>query len=213
MWRLLARHFDGVSPRRFEADLAAKSAAILLLDSRDSIVGFSTLLVREAMVRAEPVTLVYSGDTVVEAPARQHALLARAWIAGVRQLTAGVARRILWLLICSGFRTYRFLPVFWREYWPRWDRETPLRVAQELDELAHEMFGGSWDRESGVVRPVEPQMLREESATIAEGRLHDPDVAFFLLRNPGWRGGDELVCLAEISAANLTRAGRRAWGA
>jgi hypothetical protein len=36
-------------------------------------------------------------------------------------------------------------------------------------------------------------------------------VGFFLARNPGWREGDELVCLTEIAEGNLTPAGRRLW--
>ena len=209
---LLERQFDGVTRARFDADLAGKSAALLLLDARNEIAGFSTVLVRTAALSGETVTLVYSGDTVVDPAARQSALLARAWIAGVRELIGETSHRALWLLICSGFRTYRFLPVFWREFWPRWDRETPPQVTREIDELARVVFGEAWHGEAGVVRLSAPQVLREDGAAIVEGRLRDPDVAFFLSRNPGWVRGDELVCLAEISEANLTRAGRRAWG-
>jgi hypothetical protein len=36
-------------------------------------------------------------------------------------------------------------------------------------------------------------------------------VAFFLEKNPGHGQGDELVCLAEVSPTNLTRAGLRLW--
>jgi hypothetical protein len=212
MQRLLERQFEGVTRERFEADLAGKSAALLLLDARSEIVGFSTVLVRAIALAGENVTLVYSGDTVVDPSARQSALLARAWIGGVRELVRGTSHRVLWLLICSGFRTYRFLPLFWRDFWPRWDRATPPRVAREIDELARGMFGTTWHRDAGVVRPYAPQRLRADGVTIAAGRLRDPDVAFFLSRNPGWERGDELVCLAEISEANLTRAGRRAWG-
>lgn len=212
MLRLLDRQFEGVTRERFEADLDGKSAAILLLDSENEIAGFSTVLVENTELAGENVTLIYSGDTVVDLSARQSALLARVWIASVRQLVGDSRRRILWLLICSGFRTYRFLPVFWREFWPRWERKTPPRAAREIDELASRLFGAAWDRDAGVVRLSAPQVLREEAATIAEGRLRDPNVAFFLSRNPGWAEGDELVCLAEISEANLTRAGRRAWG-
>jgi hypothetical protein len=212
MRRLLERQFLGVTRSTFDADLAAKTAAILLLDTDDEIAGFSTVLVREATVAQEEVVLVFSGDTVVDPAARQSALLARSWIGGVRALVGTTPRRVVWLLICSGFRTYRFLPVFWRDYWPRWDRETPPQIGREIDELASTLFGDGWNRADGVVRLRAPQILREDSALISEGRLRDPDIAFFLSRNPGWKRGDELVCLAEISEANLTHAGRRAWG-
>jgi hypothetical protein len=48
---------------------------------------------------------------------------------------------------------------------------------------------------------------------LPSGRLADPHIAFFLERNPGWKEGDELVCLTEIAEENLTRAGRRMWHA
>src|SRR5690349_23459155 len=43
-------------------------------------------------------------------------------------------------------------------------------------------------------------------------RLKDPHVSFFINANPGHVGGDELACLAELSRANLTPAGRRMVG-
>jgi hypothetical protein len=44
---------------------------------------------------------------------------------------------------------------------------------------------------------------------VPAGRLRDPNVAFFMERNPDWTRGDELVCLCDLSRANLNRAGRR----
>jgi benzoyl-CoA reductase/2-hydroxyglutaryl-CoA dehydratase subunit BcrC/BadD/HgdB len=46
-------------------------------------------------------------------------------------------------------------------------------------------------------------------AEVPDGRRDDPHVAYFLQQNPGWREGDELVCLTEIDDENLTVAGRR----
>ena len=131
-----------------------------------------------------------------------------AWIAAVRALTAGRPGPVWWLLLTSGFRTYRFLPVFWREFWPRWDAPEPPAL---LDALARERLGPAYRSDLGIARFPAPQALRRELAEVPEGRLADPHVAFFLDRNPGWPHGDELVCLTEIAASNLTPAGRRMW--
>jgi hypothetical protein len=118
--------------------------------------------------------------------------------------------RYYWLLLTSGFRTYRFLPVFWREFFPRFERPTPPESQRLLHHLAAERFGARYDPGSGLVRFAQPQRLRAELNRIPEGRAAaDPHVDFFARCNPGCAQGDELVCLTELSPENLTTAGRR----
>lgn len=214
MLALLDAHFLGVTPERFAADLAEKNWA-LLLEEDGRLQGFSTLLIYETVPPGgEPVTVVYSGDTIVERGAWSTAALPKSWIAAVRTLRERHPRgRLWWLLLTSGFRTYRFLPVFWREFWPHHDAPTPPKVQALVDFLAKEKFGPLYLPDRGIVRFPEPQVLREGFDEVPEGRLADPHVAFFLEANPGWGRGDELVCLTEIAEGNLTAAGRRMWGA
>jgi hypothetical protein len=212
MLALLQDHFAGVTAERFARDLAEKTWA-LLLEDETGLRGFSTLLLWEATPPGEePCTVVYSGDTIVERGAWGSAALPRSWIAAVRQLREHHPRgRLWWLLLTSGFRTYRFLPVFWKAFWPRFDAETPAADRARLSFLARERLGDAYREKEGVVRFPEPQRLREGLDDVPEGRLADPHIAFFLERNPGWREGDELACLTEIAEENLTRAGWRMW--
>src|SRR5213075_2399216 len=113
---------------------------------------------------------------------------------------------IYWFLICSGYKTWRFLPVFFREFYPNATIETPDRVRRILDALAAQKFGGEYCRESGIVRFRTATPLRRGVATVTDQRLRDPHIAFFTRVNPGHSHGDELACLAEVSRANLTRA-------
>lgn len=209
MFALLDRHFEGVTTVQFDADLAAKSHAILL-ERGDRLVGFTTLLAWRAEFVGEKIGAIYSGDTIVAPEAWNSPALSRAWIGTVNWLRREeLPGRCFWLLITSGFRTYRFLPVFWREYFPRPGHATPPWAQQLKDQLARERFGAAYDSASGIVRLPNPQRLRGPLAAIPAGREDDPDVAFFLARNPGHQRGDELVCLAELSEDNLTPAGRR----
>lgn len=209
MFTLLSRYFDGVTSSQFEKDLAEKNWAILL-ERNSRLVGFSTLAVYETSFEGETVTVVYSGDTIVAPEAWNSPALSRAWIGCVRALREQYPNgKYYWLLLTSGFRTYRFLPLFWREFHPRHDRTTTPVQKRLLNFLANERFGSQYDPASGTVRFTQPQRLKEGMNTVPHGKTADPHVAFFLRQNPGHVAGDELVCLTELFDANLTAAGRR----
>ena len=209
MFALLSEHFDGVTREQFERDLAEKNWVVEIRRER-RLVGFSTLLVCEADFEGGTITAIYSGDTIVAPEAWGTSALPRTWIAAVNGLRAAHPERpCYWLLLTSGFRTYRFLPVFWREFFPRYDRAMPERERRLLDGLARAQYGSWYDAETGLVRFPRPQRLRGELSIVPAGRASDPHIAFFLARNAGHVRGDELVCITEISDANLTSAGRR----
>lgn len=211
MLALLEAHFEGARADVFDRDLAGKDWALLIEDDA-GLRGFSTLLVYETRHAGEVLTVVYSGDTIVDRCAWGSSALSRSWIGSVQALRRRHPRgRLYWLLLSSGFRTYRFLPVFWRDFHPRFDAATPAAVQQRLDFLARERLGGCYRSGLGVAQLDVPQALRPDLQHIPPGRRDDPHVAFFIERNPGWTQGDELVCLTEISFQNLTAAGRRMW--
>lgn len=209
MLALLSAHFDGVTPAQFARDLDEKDW-VLRVRRGARLVGFSTVQVYATEAVGRRVQVLYSGDTIMAPEAWGSPVLARGWIALVKRLQAtSPADPWYWLLVSSGYRTYRFLPLFWREFWPRYDVATPAARSCELAQLARARFGAQFDQRTGVVRFAEPQRLRGELAVVPEGRLRDPHVRFFLERNPGHAAGDEFVCLTELSDANLTTAGLR----
>jgi hypothetical protein len=209
MFGLLERHFEGVSREQFDRDLDEKNW-VIEVRREQRLVGFTTLLVRTSHFDAAPITAIYSGDTIVAPEAWGTPALARAWIAGVNRIRAEFpARRCFWLLLTSGFRTYRILPVFWRQFFPRFDAMTPPSMQNLLIQLGHQGYGALFDPQPGIVQFPQPQRLRGGLSGVPCGREANPHVAFFLSRHPRHAAGDDLVCLTEICEANLTAAGRR----
>jgi hypothetical protein len=214
MLALLGGTFEGVSREHFREDLDAKNWVILLRDERGALHGFSTLHWETVAWQGRSLSVVYSGDTVVDPAATDAAALSRSWIGAVNRLRrARPQDPVWWLLICSGFRTYRFLPLYWRRFHPRYDEATPPGAQALMQALARQRFGPRYDTGSGVVHLAHPQVLRPAFTGIPASRAADPHVAFFTERNPGHARGDELVCLCELSADNLTPAGERMWRA
>lgn len=208
MCRLLDEHFQNVSASSFERDLEEKDWVILIKDrARGELHGFTTLMRFTCPTRPGVVAL-FSGDTIVRRGAWNETVLARAWARLAFRLAAMEGEAVVyWFLICSGYRTYRFLPVFFREFFPRFDAVTPGETKALLEALAAEKFGGQFDAVHGLVRPSMPAPLRERLNEDAP--RSDEHVRFFLTANPRHWQGDELVCLAPLRLENLTAAGRR----
>lgn len=215
MYTLLQNHFQGITWNAFEIDLERKNWALLLKeDTSNTLKGFSTLNLCQKTVNGEKVSVVYSGDTIVDPSAWSSSTLPRSWIAAINFLRQNYAdNKLYWLLICSGFRTYRFLPTFWQEFYPRYDAQTPVDIKEFMGSLAKQYYGDFYEETSGIVRFSLPQILREGLIEIPSGREQNPHVEFFEKINSGYINGDELVCLTEISYENLTRAGKRMWDA
>jgi hypothetical protein len=211
MFALLAQHFAGVAREQFERDLAEKNVILTLRDAATgALTGFSTMLLYETNVNGAPVSVVCSGDTITDPAAWSSAALPREWIAAVNRLRESYPNGpYYWLLLTSGFRTYRLLSTFWQRFYPRHDQQPPPDQKRLLAALAAERFGDRYDADSGIVRFERPQVLRPHLAGIPPQRMDDPHVAFFARRNPGHARGDELACLCELNEDNLTRAGRR----
>lgn len=211
MYRLFRQHFERVSEHRFRLDLEQKHWVIRLRD-RHGLHGFSSLRFLRTKCAGQALNVLYSGDTIVASEARGTTILARTWIDSVRRLSQYYgAPELHWLLLVSGFRTYRLLPVFWREFFPRFSDPTPAHVRATIDALGASVFGDRYDAADGIVRFAEPQPLRPELSRIPANRLEDPHVRFFAERNPGHVNGDELVCWTRLSHDNLTDAGLRMW--
>lgn len=209
LYALLRAHFDGVLPEQFDRDLDEKDW-VVRIRLGERLIGFTTLQARECEHEGRRIRVLYSGDTIVAPEGWGSPVLAKGWISLVHRIQAEHPDDPwYWLLLSSGFRTYRFLPVFWREFWPRVNTVTPAAVRVLIDALAGARFGAQYDAAAGVVRFDRPQRLRGDLAAVPGGRELDPHVRFFLERNAGHAAGDELVCLAPIHDENLTAAGVR----
>jgi hypothetical protein len=215
MYALLQAYFAGTERLRFDNDLDEKESVFLLRDAlAGRIRGFSTLMRLRASVDGHEIAAFFSGDTIVDRDYWGDTALSRIWGQTVfaeadRILTSNPETTIYWYLICSGYKTWRFLPVFFREYYPNPSSATPSRVQRILDALGSAKFGDQYLPGSGIVRFRDATPLRGGIASLTDERLRDPYVAFFARMNPGHATGDELACLAELSRANLTRAAQR----
>jgi hypothetical protein len=214
MFRLMSTYFENIRWQRFSRDLGEKEWVILLHEQgTGQLRGLSTLMRMDDELDGEPFMAFYSGDTVICREFWGETILPRLWSRLVFKLAEGISdRKVYWFLICSGYKTYRFLPVFFKAFYPSYAHSSPELVVRIMNRLALRKFSNQYDPANGVVRFREATPLKAGVAEISDLRLRDPHVAFFNRVNPGHVLGDELVCLAEVDYSNLTKAGRRMVG-
>jgi hypothetical protein len=212
MYALYARYYDGVPPEQFRADLDAKSHVIELRED-GSLRGFSTIALIDFECGGLARRAIFSGDTIIDHRywGEQALPLAFCAFAG-RVHAAEPARPLYWFLISKGYRTYRYLNVFARQYYPHADASTPPEEQACLDHLARSRFGEFYSTERGVLHfPRSRGHLKPEWAGVRSGVSARRDVRFFLERNPAYHAGDELVCITQLKADNLRSFARRAF--
>lgn len=211
MFDIFARHYDEVSRERFESDLAEKDVVVILEDRAGAISGFSTQKVMRATVDGRDVRGLFSGDTVIDRSHWGEQELCRGWC---RYAGAVLSREpqtpLYWFLVSKGYRTYLYLPLFFREFYPRVSITAPAFEQRVLDTFARAKFPDQYDRATGLISFSRSQgQLTGELAAVPPHRRDHEHVRFFLERNPEYASGTELACLAEISPANLNDFGRR----
>ncbi len=215
MFALMDRHYANVQRPIFDADLDEKQWVIQVRESAsDRLCGFSTQRLLQVEVQGRPVIALFSGDTIIDRAHWGDPALVHIWgRLALSLMDAHADAELYWFLISKGYKTYRFLPVFFHEFYPRHEAPTPTEAQSVIDALARSRYADEYDAAAGVIRTSPRQYrLREGIADITDERLTDPHVRFFQTRNPGHVRGDELCCLAPLTRANFTRAAYRVIG-
>jgi hypothetical protein len=213
MFALYSAYFEATNEAIFRADLAEKDYVILLRDASGEIKGFSTGAILEIASGETRVRAIFSGDTIIHHENWGEQTLPLAFAAQAGRVKAQRPEEpLFWFLISKGYRTYRYLSLFFHDYVPRWELATPKQQQTLLDVLAGSKFGSAYDPRTGVISyPVSRGQLRGVWADVRETMMRKPEVGFFLRKNKGYRNGDELACLAELSAENIRPFARRAF--
>lgn len=210
MFALMADYYQQVCQDDFERDLDEKEWVIVTSEAKRGVLGFTTLTRIKALVDDVPVTALFSGDTVLAPDIWGARGWARVWGRHAATLMRDMPEAPLyWLLLTATHRTYRFLPTFLREFYPRPGVETPPAMQRIMDALARTRFASEYDAQRGIVHVERPLKVSSGYVKLATQGLDDEHGQFFAGRNPNFLAGDYLVCIGDLSAGNHTRLGRK----
>lgn len=205
MFALMDEFYENMDRAVFERDFYDKDYCIILRNEDEKLVGFTTQKVMSVNVGGKELHGMFSGDTIIHKDYWGDTELFRVWA----QFWFPFAEKydeFYWFLICKGYKTYRILPLFWREFYPSCRSETPAYEKSIIDAYASLLYSEEYNPATGVIEYKHTKdRLRAGVADIDEHRLKNKDVAFFESANPHHAEGNDLACLARIDRSLLRK--------
>jgi hypothetical protein len=202
MLTLMRVYYDAVAEAEFLADLENKDVVILLKDTRNIIQGFSTLVTLPVAVEGRRARGVFSGDTVLDKHYWGSRALGRAFLRYLLvEKFRSPAEPLYWLLISKGYKTYLMMANNFAEHYPRYEKPVPTRIKRLMDAFYTALYPNAYDSATGLIEtPGETYRLKSAVAPIPAPLIEtNPRIAFFEQRNPRWREGCELACIARMT--------------
>ncbi|MGF1584819.1 MAG: hypothetical protein ACFCUM_05825 [Bacteroidales bacterium] len=205
LFQLHVQYYDQVVESVFMKDLSEKDWIIIIKDGQGELQGFSTIQLIWLKIGQKDHLYLFSGDTIIREAARNFHGLSGAFIHFMYALIENHHHvPIHWFLITKGFRTYRFLPLYFREYYPVRNKVVPGYYQEVLDTVAFYKFGNNYNPGAHLIcYDHEKDRLKPKHALVPDGRLRNPEIEFFLAKNPFYHKGDELTCITDISMSNF----------
>lgn len=198
MYALFAEYYEGVSREQFLIDLAEKTH-VFLFHTAGEIVGFSTIF-RKHIPEAGEGLFLYSGDTVIRRDYWGTRALQTAFFRFILESKLrSPLRPVYWMLISKGFKTYLMMRKNFAASYPALGRAPPPRFLDTMNRFYRWKFGDSYRPNENLIHfKASKGAVKGNLAAPSPEALRDPEVRFFLEKNPAYAEGVELACIAEI---------------
>jgi hypothetical protein len=206
-YQLMQFEFAGVNFENFTRDFDEKQYVMILTNDSEEIVGFSTLMEMDINLEGKIMKVIFSGDTTVLHEHRDSFgfgfELSKFFI---RAIDLYPSHEVYYVLISKGWRTYRVLPFYFKEFFPCYERPIGLDEKSLINAFGYKKYPDNYVEETGLLCfKGETERLRPESLDASLPPRNNPHVNFFFKNNPSYLEGTELVCMAKVSHDNFTR--------
>lgn len=198
MYRLMSEFYDNTDEQVFLRDFYDKDYCLALYHDTEGLVGFTTQKLMELDIDGRKIHGIFSGDTIIHKSHWGDIELFKVW-ADFWFTYAEKYDEFYWFLICKGYKTYRILPLFWTEFYPRQGHEAPEYMQKIIDAYAQKLYPDEYDKSSGVIKYSHTKdKLKAGVADVGEHEMKNKDISFFCEKNPGYIDGNDLACIAKI---------------
>lgn len=205
MFGLMDEFYDNMKYDVFLRDFNEKDFVIVLCDD-GKIKGFTTQKLMKFEVDGVEINGIFSGDTIIHKDYWGSTELFKCFAEYFFEYAKNF-ENFYWFVICKGYKTYRILPAFWKNFYPCCSLKTPEFEQKIMDSYAEMIYHDEYNPSTGVVEYKKVKdKLKCGVADIGEKELKNKNTAFFVKANPGYINGNDLVCLAKIDMDELKHA-------
>lgn len=209
LWQIFSSGYEQIRHETFLSDLQEKTGVCIAYDSGDqSIQGFSTYKLYAHRYDGKVVSVLFSGDTMVNkeywGQGSMHAALA---LEALRFKLKHPFRPLYYFMISMGYRTYLAIAKnLAGSCWPNHAAPTPAWEQGLIDSLSRARFGAAYKPESGLIVNDEcAGTLKSTVAPIVGQVLELDEIKFFVKANPTYYLGHELACIARVDFSTFAR--------
>jgi hypothetical protein len=206
MWDLYQYGYEHVDKQTFLNDIKTKNYIFLGLNSETSKVeGFSTVHFFKTKLNKKSYNIIFSGDTIFHPKHWGSRALNKAMaIFMIKNILLSPFTPLVWNLIVSGHRTLLIMAKNCPEYYPNYKTKTPERLEKLRHHIGTLQFPNTYNSKTGIIE--------FEDATAVFSETLDPkyqevlkmnEVQYFLSLNPGYRKGNELNMIANMSIKSM----------
>tara|TARA_Y100001954_G_scaffold92887_1_gene101693 strand:+ start:4765 stop:5499 length:735 start_codon:yes stop_codon:yes gene_type:complete len=207
MYSLMQENYDFILLENFKKDLIKKDYIGLLIDNNMTIQGFTTYAFNPNNYSNKKYNILFSGDTVISENFTGTQELTKGWGKTVGFFIKKYPeKKLLWYLMSKGYKTYLYLPFFFKKYYPALEESrNDQRLKKIINEFSNLIYPDCWNEELGIIKFKKRLGQVKEKHILKSIDKKNKHIDFFLEKNPGYINGDELVCMAEVDIDNLLR--------
>lgn len=203
MYKLMTEYYDNVERKVFLKDLYDKKYCIILKDEKGNIKGFSTQKIINFSFEEKNIYGIFSGDTIIHKSSWGSLELFRVFADFFFDIGEKY-ENFYWFLIVKGYKTYKILPTFFKEFYPNYLTEIPIEMQKILDNFGENFYPKEYNKNTGIIEYKKiKDKLKDGIADITERKLKDKDIKFFQERNPQYFKGNDMVCITRLKKENL----------
>jgi hypothetical protein len=201
MFRLFEKYYVDISFDKFREDLLEKDHIFTFKDKKGILIGFSTIFRKlKTLENGKKAWFLFSGDTVIRQDHWGDKFLQKSFFWYIlKSKIRSPFRPLYWCLMSKGYKTYKMMRRNFSNSFPQKQLPTPAAIENAMDLFYKSKFGSAYDSKLGLIEFSDARGAVK--GTMAEPKgddLMDPEINFFLERNPEYNRGVELACMAEI---------------
>lgn len=202
MYQLMDSFYENITPKEFLRTLAQKDYIFLVKDQFESIQAFTTLQLLHIPGRKQKVHGILAGDIITHKNyVEDRNIFTDAWME--YQLRQKKQKDLYIFLTCKDYWTFKIFQESFAHCYPNKKEEMPLQIKGLINSFGEYYYSQEYESATGIIKhSCFPRKIKESRMKKMEKALSEEERAFFVRRNPEYKKGYDLICIAELPVEN-----------